>query len=522
MVLTTLATTFFLLPLVGLAIDATMLRIVQAKLSAAVDGAALGAGRLLGTNANAQEIAGEFLNANFQPGTSGFFSASAVTPTITVTLGTTKTIAINATCTVPLLFSRIFGVNSTLISAAGTAQRRDSRIEMVIDRSGSMNTSDGAGSTVIADLIGYAQGFAEKFTEGTDELGLVVYDGSAVVGYPTTRPWDSTTTNTSTGGPDTSFYSGATTDMIHQINAISAGGYTSMAEGLWLAYIELQKRHLKDQVAGGGVDDRMNSIVLFTDGFPTATTVHLNNASDDSIRSGSACTYKTNDTQKMIGWVGIIGPSTGGSPSFSGEDINGLFGLASSDTAHTAAWWMANADSDETTPSPATPEAGCNDISGSNFRSGSTDLSQAPNTDGWGNSMDGTYYTHSYVMNSSGHISSAYSGTLVHNSSNATNAIDWALDAWNGVYNTANNIRNDSNLASRAGDTQNMMVAIYAIGYEGNGGVDQGLLQSVANDKAAFSYNGNQSTGIYVPASNTTALANAFNVIASAILRLSK
>ena len=41
-----------------------MLYIVQAKLSAAVDGAALGAGRLLGTQANPQEIAGEFLRAN--------------------------------------------------------------------------------------------------------------------------------------------------------------------------------------------------------------------------------------------------------------------------------------------------------------------------------------------------------------------------------------------------------------------------------------------------------------------------
>ena len=41
-----------LIPLVGLAIDGTILFIVQAKLSAACDGAALGAGRLLGTNAN--------------------------------------------------------------------------------------------------------------------------------------------------------------------------------------------------------------------------------------------------------------------------------------------------------------------------------------------------------------------------------------------------------------------------------------------------------------------------------------
>ena len=41
-----------LIPLVGLAVDGCRLYIVQSKLSAAVDGAVLGAGRLLGTNAN--------------------------------------------------------------------------------------------------------------------------------------------------------------------------------------------------------------------------------------------------------------------------------------------------------------------------------------------------------------------------------------------------------------------------------------------------------------------------------------
>src|SRR4051812_29393036 len=47
-----------LIPIVGLAIDGTVLFIVQAKLASAADGAALGAGRVLGTNANTVEIAG--------------------------------------------------------------------------------------------------------------------------------------------------------------------------------------------------------------------------------------------------------------------------------------------------------------------------------------------------------------------------------------------------------------------------------------------------------------------------------
>ena len=47
-----------LLLFVGLAIDLSILYVVQTRLSSAVDGAALGAGRLLGTSANTNEIAG--------------------------------------------------------------------------------------------------------------------------------------------------------------------------------------------------------------------------------------------------------------------------------------------------------------------------------------------------------------------------------------------------------------------------------------------------------------------------------
>jgi hypothetical protein len=91
------------------------------------------------------------------------------------------------------------------------------------------------------------------------------------------------------------------------------------------------------------------------------------------------------------------------------------------------------------------------------------------------------------------------------------------------VDNAGESIRNDANLPNRAGDTGgNMNIAIYAIGYTGNGGCDDGLLKRVANDKSATGYDGTQRTGIYVSAGDKTGLANAFNVIASAILRLAR
>src|SRR5580704_10857000 len=93
-----------LIPLVGLAIDGTRLYIVQSKLSAAVDGAALGAGRLLGTSANTTEIAGEFLNVNFP---SGYWSTNGLQKNITYTNSQgLQTISVYAYVTLPLTFAR--------------------------------------------------------------------------------------------------------------------------------------------------------------------------------------------------------------------------------------------------------------------------------------------------------------------------------------------------------------------------------------------------------------------------------
>src|ERR1035438_2700858 len=87
----------FLCGIVGLAIDATMCYIVQTELSAAVDGAALGAGRLLTTAANPTDVATQFLNANFRVGQAGFWGSNTLTPNITVQTSIAKTITVNAT-----------------------------------------------------------------------------------------------------------------------------------------------------------------------------------------------------------------------------------------------------------------------------------------------------------------------------------------------------------------------------------------------------------------------------------------
>jgi hypothetical protein len=526
MLLLALSLPVLFLPIVGLAIDGTICYLVQAKLSAAVDGASLGAGRLLGTLADPEEIANEFLNANFRTGAAGFWGANTMVKTITYTPGTTKTIFVDANVRVPLLFLRVIGKQYAVVSAAATATRRDSRMMLVIDRSGSMSAD-------LADVKNFGAGFVQKFTPGTDQVGLVAYDGAGVVGYPSVRPWVDTTTSLSTGGPDTSFLSnnGASCcDMVYQVNAIrtsSDKAFTNTADGLWLAYIELQKAHMK-ALAADGVDTRLNSIVLFTDGLPTAVSVDLNRAGANALKATSTCTYRTNTAQKMRGWIATTAPPI--NTGMSNPDNGYWPRLLPAYAGNTANYWLQSNTStalDYAAPSPTTPFAGCSNLPGSssaNLTANMNDLDHIPSIDMWGNAMNTTDYLNSEFVNESNAViaNRIYDGTALNLAKvSGTGAMyHWELALWNATYQAAKNIRSDSNLPNRPGDTQNMQIAIYVIGYTGNDGLDQGLCRAIANDKSSATYNTNQATGMYVPATDTTALANAFTTVASAILRL--
>jgi len=555
LILFTLMLPTLLVPLAGLGIDATMCYIVQAKLGSAVDGAALTAGRLLGTpGIDPAQIAGAVLAANFRAdGTAGFWGATFnKPPTILYTPGITKTIAVDAQVKVPLLFSRVFGQSFAIVSAAGTAQRTDSRVVFVLDRSGSMNTDDHAGHSpityVIDDAIANAQSFVQNFTEGTDELGLVVFDGSGVVGYPT-GTWSSTIVG-STAGPNKTFNDGTANDMPHQLALVQAGGGTGMADALSIAYIELQKAHMRDLASGA--DTRLNSIVLLTDGIPSGISLYLNNTAnsnaDNVIKTTTSCTHRTDAANKMIGWFAIPGPA------FSTSDFqgNGLYQLASLDmtAVHTSGWWMAGAGGDPTTTVPTpinnvtgddewpiatTPFAGCTGLTGgtagSNGKIASfhlsattagTDLAKIPTKDYYGNALNTTGYTNSHIVPA---------GTSIYTSGSPIDLTltgsqkdyNWGLAMWNAVDNAALNIRTDANLPNRTGDTQTMSISIYTIGYSGNaGGTDDGLLKRVANDVTSTSYTKTQPWGQYYSASDQASLAKAFSDIASALLRLSK
>ena len=539
LVLFTLMLPTLLIPLVGLGIDATMCYIVQAKLGAAVDGAALGAGRLLGTAAVPAEIANEFLLANFKANgtTMGFWGANTLNKTITFTPGITKTIAVDANVRVPLLFARLFGQPYATVSASATAARTDSRIMLVIDRSTSM------GSGPMAAAVAKAQSFTRSFTPGTDEVGLVVFGGSAIVAYPNTRPW--TATIGVTGGPDTNFAQTVTpaNNMLTQLGYIASGSYTGTAEALSLAYIELQKAHMRD--TGGGADPRLNSIVFFTDGAPTAMSLYLNDPAENFalvaaqrvIEAGSTCTHKLDNppviAAQMRGWLGSYGAGSGNNWARSMS--------IDTDPAKTVQRYLQNPNDDEAALYVATPLAGCasapwgNSPSPSALMDPAGDLHFLPHSDMWGNAINNTNYTNSHFVDASGNTVSpnpTYPGTvgtaldrdITHWTTGALKDYHFRLAAWNAADSAGLRIRTDANrnIAGGRADSQAMAFTIYTIGYLGSGGLDDGLLKRIANDTTSTSYVASQGTGLYIPAANQAQLDAAFQKVAAMILRLSR
>jgi hypothetical protein len=488
----------FMVPLIGLAIDATMLYIVQAKLSAAVDGAALGAGRLLGTNANTTEIAGEFLKVNFP---NGYWGSKNLTPTITATnnLGAHK-IVVTATADVPLLFMRVTGARTSLVAATATATRQDTRVVLVLDRSGSMNTTDPVSHlNVFSTMKTSAANFTGMFTPGTDELGLVVFAGSGIVAYPTANPPYNTDTH-SAGGPDTSFASSSTAGpMFTQINTMVSGGGTNIGEAMTLAYIELQKAHYRD-LAATGVDNRLNAIVLFTDGVPDAIAVNPNDSVNNALKTSSPCTYNPETTDASTQMRGYI--VTPGNPPSWGTS-QGLYLLSSQDSGHTLTWWLQHSSSDQTTSSPSTAIGNCTALGrGGTFTL--SDLRQIPPFDVYGTSTDGVGYSHSSL---------AYNGTN-YDKNQPTVGYHLALGAWNATDNMGKIIRTQ---------TAMLPVTIFTIGYNGNGGTDAGLLKRLANTLDSSSFAGSpEQSGQYYQVNSADQLSGAFAAVASSLLRLAK
>lgn len=498
LILLTLMLATVVIPMVGLAIDGTLLYIVKAKLSAAVDGGAIAAARSLsaGLTIEAQRdsaiaTADQFVRANFPD---GFWATSNLRydPVIDVQQLVTpyrrRTVTIQALVDVPLLFMRILGWNSTTVRASGQASRRDARLVLVLDRSGSMSGAMGA-------LRNSASYFVSQFAEGRDQLGLVVYGGSAIVAFPPRDP-----NNPSAGtGPANNFKT-ANPNMNDLINMTVSGSNTGMPEALILAWRELQKNPLPGA---------LNAIVLFTDGLPNGITaeynssVQANNLLKTTSTCYNCCFCNANPVPRRPGlpMYGYIAQHGGAAPGGATWGIGRLMNITA-DAAHPDVQsWLRDGGQEPIIQSPNSDSC----YYRANQNNMYQDVRAIPAVDAYGNATNGADYVDSIHYG-------RYHTALDLNQPN--NAYQISLASWNAADRAARQVRYDANLG----------ILIYTIGlFGGSENPDSVLMMRMSNinNPQNHSYDATLPEGLYVQAPSTAELNAAFAKVASEILRLS-
>jgi Flp pilus assembly protein TadG len=479
----TLLVAFVIVPIMGLGIDAATQYWVKAKLSAAVDSAALSAARSLNVGstiasqtANAQAVGRQYFAANFPPGTLGttVFGGAQVSNSVSINVTTASnliTVSASAEVYAPLYFMKLLHFSSGTIVATSQTTRRNANILLVLDRSGSMNNA----SNSCAALVASVQSFTNQFIDGRDQIGMITFSTSANVDYQ----------------PSLYFKSGSPA-INTVINSLVCVGATSTAQGLTMAYNEI--RTVNEPGA-------LNVILLFTDGQANAVVAYFPTKTQGDYRYDSVNT----------GTLEYVGPSScspsdflvGGYTDFSGSDNT---------TGYTGGVYSVTPPPSITggAPDPAPISApGCTFSSTNNGAFGTynvlygrVDAAYIPTNDIYGNATVG--YKPSYTF-----TSGPYNGQI---RTDSPLAIRYA--AMNAADSISSQIRSDT--------TYNIVT--YTIGLAGNENIpmDTDFLERIANDPRASNYNSSQPQGMFALATDNASLADAFNAIASQILRLAK
>jgi len=471
----------FTIPIVGLAIDAGLLYVIRAKLSSACDAAALATARNLNLGltlaeqtASATARGNAFFGANFP---NGYMGTYGTTPTISVSMASMNTISVTTTAstTAPLYFMRYIGTTATLASSTGRASRRDVNLILVLDRSGSM------GGQPCRDMISASKTFVNMFVNGRDKLGMVSFGASVFNAYaPTTN------------------FKNASTPLTAAIDQITCSGWTNTSQAYARAYQQLVT--LNQPLA-------LNMIVFFTDGVPTAFTAAFPvKTLPDQRRdySGGPCggtgvfcdvpkSTCTDDAGRLS-----TNPAWGTFAPKSGVITGGNLGSSSGDTPGLVEP-VATTFTGEPLIAPS-QRVGCQMSLNSNRAR--YDLAYVPWTDANGYSTTG--YQTGLLTFAAGH---AYAGFL-------------RLERPSNIAQIGINLAD--NAAAAARNNTALGVVTYTIGLGSNGGVDDTLLERMANDLASPIYDNTKVNGLYIYAPSSADLGNAFARIASEILRLAQ
>lgn len=480
--------TICLIPVVGLAIDASYMYVVKAKLATAADAAALAAARNLTVGltmadqeAAARSRAEAFFHANFPHGYMDTLSKS-VNITVAETTSRIRTVHVTASTRAHTWFMGFLGFRHVDINTTSTASRRDVNLMLVLDRSGSMQTAGAC-----TPMKNAAKQFIDGFANGRDRIGMVAFSTGYSMGYLPNRDFK-------TSSPT----------LAAQIDLITCTGGTNSVQAVKEAW---------DEIEAMNEPGALNIIVFFTDGQPTAlpAVFPIKTATDTRYGYGtdgytytssqysippSTCKDAAGKIAGQYGWNPI--PRKGIIVATGTNASTGNTGAIISSAEQPLASPNLNYIN-SSVPSSDEYSSGCR------FRSSiyyaRRDVAYIPDTDLFGNNTKCCYQT---ALSSDKFGSGAYVGKL-----RPDKPITIEKAASNALDNQANTIRSHSTLYP----------VIYSIGL---GSVDETLLRRVSNDPASSIFSTSQQPGLYAYAPDQSQLARAFAVIQSEILRIAR
>lgn len=542
------ALVWVVIPMLGLFIDLSILYSAKARLQAAVDGAALAAARALNLGQStaaqataAQQNAVDWFYANFPPGNWNTNNTVMNTGTVTVVdspnQANLRQVTVTATTTVPAWFMQWLGFSGTTLTLTGQASRRDVVAMLVLDRSGSMCSVNGANpnppcgandGTPCASMISAAKNFTGAFAEGRDQIGMLTFaDGYYLDSKPTTD------------FQSVLGYSNASGSSNGDIDKITCAGGTGTPAAMSMAYNQLY------MVAEPGA---MNLIMLETDGLPNTLVYNFYSTPGTTatlaLANGSGCKDNNGKTVAGGGWK-----TAASVPSWLPSSINMNNGsnpgfMANVPALAVGAFYTADPSQGPPyynilmfNPMDTSDSSGNNDsiyisgtANGCQFNNGSTttysDFQWLPSQDVFGNQVaPSNEYQALALTNVNGVMVNKLTGDIATDWPNSTHPA-----ALNATDNSAYNIRSNATLPAY----------VFTIGLGGNHGnpPDPILLQRMANDPNGDQFNNppvypacsteptcvnypNQPQGQFIYSPTSAQLGQAFLAISSQILRLS-
>jgi hypothetical protein len=508
----TFACVLVVIPVIGLAIDGATGFWVKARLSTAVDAAALAAGR--NPSANATTTVQQYVYANFPSGWMGTTFSVAPTATVTNPNLATRLVTVNASVTIPLRFLAFLGFKQSTVSAVAASSRRNMNVVLVLDRSNSMNITGPDGAVVCNTMIASATTFVSYFTNGLDQMGLVSFQTWANADFPISTNFQSSSPN-----------------LTSILSDLVCGANTSSAMALNLAYSQIKSLG----TAGYASNGALNVIVFFTDGNPNGVTAVFPPKSSTDAR------YYGSTTGSYMSTIDPTMPATASSCTTALNSANASPGVIIQGSAGAATGLTQGIYQIYTSPTPA-PTNVC--ASGQSRAICDTDLTVVTAN---GCHFQNTPWDHVSIYPTAGPtaprediayipLKDYYQNSTV-NSSFMTQAGDvvpgtpyvatgaMRIDTPQSVMDASFNAADAQALAIISDTTYKP--TIYTIGLGGASDVSstavfQTFLQRVANDPSSNRYNANLPTGLFVYSPDDTQLAAAFHQIAAQILRLSK